>query len=136
MPAEISMLVATGQRTQDMRVMFVDDESNVLDALRRQSRKSAFEAYFAASGEDALTVLARTAMDVVVSDMRMPGIDGAELLERVSVLHPRTLRIALSGDAAADLRARASRTAHAWLSKPCSFADICATIAELRARPA
>lgn len=115
-----------------MRVLFVDDDAYVIEALRRQTRSSKVRAVFASSGMQALTILGSEAVDVVVSDMRMPDMDGAELLARVRDLQPQIMRIALSGDASPDLRERANAVAHAWLSKPCTFDRIRETIAALR----
>ena len=115
-----------------MRILFVDDEPHVLEALRRQSRVGGVEARFASGGEQALALLAGEAFDAVVSDMRMPGMDGAELLERIRALRPGMVRVALSGDAASTLRQRGEAVAHAWLSKPCSFQQIRDTLANLR----
>lgn len=115
-----------------MRVLFVDDESHVLEALRRQSRGAGFETCYAQSAELALAILAGEPIDVVVTDMRMPGMDGAALLERVRDQHPRILRIALSGDAPGQLRTRAEAVAQAWLEKPCSFSAIRQAILGLR----
>ena len=66
-----------------MRVLFVDDEPNVLDSIRRQLRKSV-DIHTAASGDEALRLLQELGpVALVVSDMRMPGMTGAELLARV-----------------------------------------------------
>jgi CheY-like chemotaxis protein len=115
-----------------MRILFVDDEPHVLEALRRQSRVGGVEARFACGAEQALAMIAGEPFDAVVSDMRMPGMDGAELLERVRAMRPGMVRVALSGDAASALRQRGEAVAHAWLSKPCSFQVIRDTLATLR----
>jgi len=66
------------------RVLFVDDDPNILAGIRRvlRSFRDDFELYFAENGKDALEIMAETAFDVVVSDMRMPGMDGADLLKK------------------------------------------------------
>jgi len=81
------------------RILFVDDEPNILAGLKRQlrSQRKEWEMAFAESGEAALDMLSETPFDVVVSDMRMPGMDGAELLNRVKERYPETVRIILSG---------------------------------------
>ena len=102
------------------RILFVDDEPNVLDGLRNLLRKQRhqWDMLFATSGKAALEELARAPVDVIVSDMRMPGMDGAELLGRVRELYPQTARIVLSGHAERDAIARVVSVAHQFLSKP------------------
>lgn len=102
------------------RILFVDDEQNVLDGLRNLLRKQrhVWDMTFALGGRAALDEMARAAVDVIVSDMRMPGMDGAELLTRVKEQYPQTARIVLSGHAERDAIARVIRVAHQFLSKP------------------
>ncbi len=102
------------------RILFVDDDPNVLEGLRNQMRKQrhVWEMLFATSGEAALEELARAPVDVIVSDMRMPGMDGADLLRRVRDLHPETARIVLSGHAEREAIARVITVAHQFMSKP------------------
>jgi HD-like signal output (HDOD) protein len=102
------------------RILFVDDEPNVLDGLRNLLRKQRHEwdMLFALGGQLALDELARAPVDVIVSDMRMPGMDGAELLTRVKALYPQTARIILSGHAERDAIARVLSVAHQFMGKP------------------
>jgi HD-like signal output (HDOD) protein len=103
------------------RILFVDDEPSLLEGLRRMLRpqRARWEMMFASGGEDALRMLEDSAFDVVVTDMRMPGMDGAQLLERVRDRFPCVVRIVLSGycDTASTLRA--VPVAHQFLQKPC-----------------
>lgn len=104
-----------------MRVLFVDDEPNVLDSIRRQLRKSV-DIHTAASGDEALRLLADLGpVALVVSDMRMPGMTGAELLARVSELYPDTVRMILSGQADLESTISAVNDGHIFrfLTKPC-----------------
>ncbi|MEN0110627.1 MAG: response regulator [Planctomycetota bacterium] len=103
------------------RILFVDDEPNVLSGLRRmlRSERSAWDMAFCDGGAAALERLAAEPADVVVTDMRMPGMDGAELLRRVRDRHPDTVRIVLSGHSDQELTLRAIGPAHQYLSKPC-----------------
>ncbi|HET6340312.1 MAG TPA: response regulator, partial [Polyangiales bacterium] len=80
-------------------VLFVDDEPLVLRALGRMVRplQNEFDAVFAANGAEALDQLAIKPIDVLVSDMRMPGMDGAALLAQVQRHFPATARVILSG---------------------------------------
>jgi HD-like signal output (HDOD) protein len=103
------------------KILFVDDEQAVLDGLRDMLRKQRKEWHmvFASGGEAALRELEKTQFDVVVSDMRMPGLDGAALLQRVKERYPATARIILSGQADRASVVRALPVAHQFLSKPC-----------------
>lgn len=102
------------------RILFVDDEPNVLAGLRNLLRKQRdrWEMLFAPSGKAALEEMATCPVDVIVSDMRMPGMDGAELLRLVKERYPRTVRIVLSGHAEREAVSRAISVAHQFLSKP------------------
>lgn len=80
-----------------MTVLCVDDEANILKSLQRLLQDPGYQLLFASSGEEALTVLATNSVDLVLSDMRMPGINGAELLEQVANKYPMTYRIILTG---------------------------------------
>lgn len=103
------------------RVLFVDDEANVLAGLRRmlRSQRKVWTMQFANGGEEALKLLETEEFDVIVSDMRMPGVDGAELLTRVAESHPSTIRLVLSGQSDHEKIFRAIGPAHQYMSKPC-----------------
>jgi putative nucleotidyltransferase with HDIG domain len=109
------------------RILFVDDEEQVLEGLRDTLRRqrNVWELEFALGGDAALAELAESHFDVVVSDMRMPGMDGAELLTRVADLSPDTARIILSGQTDLQAALRAARVAHQFLSKPCGGDELC-----------
>jgi HD-like signal output (HDOD) protein len=108
------------------RILFVDDEPHVLESLQDVLRpcRREWQMRFAGDGASALAELAEADYDVVVSDMRMPGMDGAELLGHVRRLHPSTVRIVLSGYAEVHIVARAASVAHRFLAKPCDVADL------------
>jgi len=103
------------------RILFVDDEPNLLDALRRMLRplRPQWDMAFALGAEEALKILETMPVDVVVTDMRMPGMDGAELLLRVHTYYPNALRIVLSGHFDVEAAMRAVPVAHQFLTKPC-----------------
>lgn len=102
-------------------ILFVDDEPMILDglltSLRRRRRDWAM--HFAPGGEEALALLDREPIDVVVSDMRMPGMDGVELLGRVRAARPDVVRIILTGQADGDQVIRSISVSHQYLTKPC-----------------
>ncbi len=103
------------------RILFVDDEKLVLDGLRRalRSMRKIVEMDFATGGHEALEAMSRQPFDVVVCDMRMPGMDGAQLLLKVKERYPSTIRIILTGQADDSATKRAIHVAHQFLMKPC-----------------
>ncbi len=103
------------------RILFVDDEPRVLRGLERSfyRMRDAWEMVFVEDGRSALELMAARSFDVVVTDMRMPGMNGSELLARVMELHPQTVRLVLSGHADGQLIHSCVGTAHQFLSKPC-----------------
>jgi EAL domain-containing protein (putative c-di-GMP-specific phosphodiesterase class I)/CheY-like chemotaxis protein len=78
-------------------LLLVDDEENNLRALQRVLRRDGYDIHTATSAQQALEVLAHTRISVIVSDQRMPGMSGTELLTRAKMLYPDTVRIILSG---------------------------------------
>jgi len=112
------------------RILFVDDESKILDGIRRMlhTERTRWDLQFAVGGEAALKACEAGAFDVVISDMRMPGMDGATLLGHIRDRFPSTARIILSGYAEVALATRAVPVAHRFLTKPCQAADLQATI--------
>jgi len=108
------------------RILFVDDEPRILEGLNRMLRphRHEWEMVFAAGGEQALAELEKAPFDVVVSDMRMPGIDGLALLTTVRERYPDAARIILSGFSEVDTALRTIPIAHQFLSKPCDAAVI------------
>ncbi|MFZ1130081.1 MAG: response regulator [Terriglobales bacterium] len=112
------------------RILFVDDESKILDGMRRMlySDRKRWEMEFADSGEAALEKCEAAKFDVVISDMRMPGMDGATLLGHICDRYPDTVRIILSGYSEVALTTRAVPVAHRFLAKPCNAAELQSTI--------
>lgn len=112
------------------RILFVDDESRILDGFRRMlhANRDRWEMQFVTDGEAALTACETGSFDVVISDMMMPGMDGATLLGLIRDRFPNTARIVLSGYAETGLTTRAISVAHRFLSKPCSTEDLQSTI--------
>jgi HD-like signal output (HDOD) protein len=103
------------------KILFVDDEANVLEGLKRMLRgmRAEWSVAFASGGIEALILLKREPFDVVVTDMRMPDLDGAELLSTVRQLFPHISRIILTGDCGREALLRLIPVAHRHLTKPC-----------------
>jgi HD-like signal output (HDOD) protein len=112
------------------RIIFVDDEQRVLDGIRRflYPMREDWHMSFAASGAQALEIMSRDPFDVIVTDVRMPGMDGTELLAQVKELHPGVVRIVLSGQSDRDLTLKTAVSAHQYLSKPCDADSLKLTI--------
>ena len=112
------------------RLLFVDDDVSILQGFKRSLRnmRNEWEMDFASSGSDGLQRLVMTDYDLVVSDMRMPDMNGADFLEKVAEQNPRTIRFILSGYADESLSLRTAVTAHQFLVKPCEIEQLVATI--------
>lgn len=112
-------------------LIFVDDEPKVLQGLQRQLRtmRNEWDMNFLESGQQALDFMATHPVDIVVSDMMMPGMDGSQLLTEVVKRHPQTVRIILSGHAEREAVLRLVGPAHQYLSKPCDADELRRAIA-------
>ncbi|WP_289029202.1 HDOD domain-containing protein [uncultured Paraglaciecola sp.] len=104
-----------------MKIMFVDDDTSILSAFKRAFYRSGWDIKYVKDGTEALELLESFQADFIITDMKMPGMNGAELLEQVSKLYPSAVRIVLSGHADEDLSVRASYVAHQWYDKPCNL---------------
>lgn len=103
------------------RILFVDDEPNILQGLKRTLRQQRHEwnMVFAEGGVQALELLAEQPYDAVVTDMRMPGMDGAQLLNEVKNRYPDIVRFVLSGHSDLELVMRSVGPSHQYMAKPC-----------------
>ncbi|MDB6159274.1 MAG: hypothetical protein JWO04_2980 [Gammaproteobacteria bacterium] len=125
------------------RILFVDDEPAVLAGLRTRLHRlhTKWEMQFVESGTVAIERMQERPCDVIVTDMRMPGMDGAKLLEIVNERWPETVRIVLSGYAELQQTVRLVSVAHQYLSKPCqpqqleNVIDRCLLLHELLNQP-
>lgn len=102
-------------------ILFVDDEKNVINGLKRMlfSMRKEWNLMFAESGASALEKMAENKIDVIVTDMRMPQMNGAQLLEIVREKFPQTIRMVLSGHSDDEMAIRSTRVAHQFIAKPC-----------------
>jgi putative nucleotidyltransferase with HDIG domain len=112
------------------RILFVDDEPKILEGLERMlhSQRHRWEMAFAPGAQAALVLLETAPFDVIISDMRMPGMDGAALLKIVRTRYPGMLRIILSGYTELSSAFTAVPVAHQFLVKPCDPAALRAAI--------
>ncbi|MEA2697069.1 MAG: hypothetical protein QOI66_1340 [Myxococcales bacterium] len=120
----------TGDPSLLLRVLFVDDERQVLDGLRNLLRRERerWDMVFAEGGQAALELVRSRPFDVVVCDMRMPGLDGPTLLAHIKAEFPAVVRVVLSGHADGETVHRALPVAQQYLSKPCSRDTLLHTI--------
>ena len=107
-------------------VLFVDDDPDVIAGYRRMlfSVKNIWSIFFASSGSYALDLLNRKKIDVIITDMRMPVMDGIQLLTKVRNEHPNIIRIILSGNQDELSTLRSTTLAHQFLNKPTSSDNI------------
>jgi response regulator RpfG family c-di-GMP phosphodiesterase len=113
------------------KILFVDDEPHVLQSIQRQLRKR-FTLEVAEGGADALRILKENGpFAVIVSDMRMPEMNGVELLSKVKDLYPNTVRMMLTGNADQETAMDAVNTGHIFrfLTKPCPPATFITSLA-------
>lgn len=117
---------AEAQVKAQAQILFVDDERPILNSLNRLFRPTGHKIHLANSGEEALALLEREHIDVVVSDMRMPGMDGAKLLSAVAQQWPATVRMLLTGyaDLTSAIEAINQGAIARYLTKPWDDADI------------
>ncbi|MBI5170721.1 MAG: HDOD domain-containing protein [Candidatus Eisenbacteria bacterium] len=115
-----------------VRILFVDDEPMVLDGIRRMliAQRNKWDMKFAVSGDVALQVCANSPVDIIVTDMRMPEMDGATLLENIAQQYPDMIRVVLSGHSELNAALRAMNVAHQYLAKPCDGPALLQTLTD------
>ncbi len=117
-------------------LLLVDDEPSVLSALRRLFRTQGYSILQAGTGAEALALLDAHSVDLVLSDMRMPAMDGASLLEAVRRRHPAVVRMLLTGyaDIASTVAAINRGEIHRYIAKPWDDADLLLVVREALTR--
>ena len=101
-------------------LLFVDDERNILSSMKRLFRPLGYHIHLASSGAEGLEILEREDIDLIVSDMRMPEMNGAEFLERAAQQWPNAMRILLTGysDLGSTVAAVNKGKIYRYVSKP------------------
>ncbi len=114
-------------------ILIVDDEKRMIKALQRMFMETDYRVHTALSGEEGLSLLGQEPVDLVMSDMKMPGMDGVEFLTRVKNLYPRTIRLMLSGysEEEAVFEALDQNIARHFLFKPWDHQQVLTTIKAL-----
>ncbi len=111
-------------------ILFVDDEIRIIRGIKRMmfDMQSDWEMFFVTSGQEALEIFEREKIDVIVSDMRMPGMDGGELLSKIMDISPETIRIILSGFSEQEATLRTVKVAQQFISKPANGEILVSTV--------
>ena len=114
------------------RLLFVDDEAMVLSGLRRSlhGMRDLWDMQFVESAEAALQALEKERYDAIISDMRMPLMDGADLLDQVKERYPDVVRMILSGQSSREAVYRSISPAHQYLSKPCDPQELSSRLSQ------
>jgi len=133
-----SLDTLTAEPAQAATLLLVDDEPSILSALRRLFRPQGYRVLTAEGGQAALDLVHGESIDLVISDMRMPGMDGAQFLEKVRQAQPHAARILLTGyaDIASTIAAINGGEIHRYIAKPWDDNDIQLVVREALARRA
>jgi response regulator RpfG family c-di-GMP phosphodiesterase len=118
--------------TSALSILFVDDEPSILSSLKRLFRPKGYQIHLAEGGKAALELMEQMSVDLVISDMRMPEMDGVQLLEQVRQRWPDTVRLLLTGyaDIASTIAAVNRGEIYRYISKPWDDADILLIVRE------
>jgi two-component system, probable response regulator PhcQ len=118
--------------TMQPRILIVDDQPDVLDILKEILSRGPYTVLSAPSGEEALALMGRHPIDVVISDERMPGMQGSEFLAVARQRHPDAMRIILTGHASVEATIRAINEGEIFrfLTKPVNNEDLHTAVAE------
>ena len=116
-----------------MKVLLVDDEERFVSVLAKRLRMRGFDADYAFTGEEALSMAAETEYDVMALDVKMPGIGGIQLKARLEELNPRARYIFVTGHGSLEDFSVGSSQASAYLSKPVDIDDLIGAIQECAA---
>ncbi len=129
---EMEPAAPTEEMEPPWSILFVDDEENILNALRRLFRPTGYKVTIAHSGAEALAALEQQPVDLIVSDMRMPQMNGAELLEQVRHRWPNTVRILLTGysDMSMTVDAINKGNIYRYISKPWDEGELLAAVSQ------
>ena len=119
-------------------LLCVDDEANILSSLRRLFRPHGYTVLTATGGAEGLEILGKQPVDLIISDMRMPGMDGAAFLAEARKRHPDTVRLLLTGYADMDSTIAAINAGQIsrYIAKPWNDQDVVLTVREALERKA
>ncbi|MCG8516579.1 MAG: response regulator [Pseudomonadales bacterium] len=120
MDSQVLAETTQSSKTKPFRLLFVDDEKAILSSLKRLMRRQDYDCYFAEDAQEGLAILEQEHIDLIVSDMRMPGMDGAAFLTEVKQRWPFSVRFLMTGfaDMQATINALNHGGIHRYISKP------------------
>ncbi|MDF1610821.1 response regulator [Stygiobacter electus] len=116
--------------SERIKILFVDDEKYILDGLKRMLafQRTKWDMFFVTNGNDAIEIALNNKIDVIITDMRMPIMNGAELLDNFHKNFPHTIRIILSGYSDYELILKTVKTSHQFLAKPINSDELITVI--------
>jgi len=121
----------TAESVTQPNILLVDDEEDLVILLAQRLRKREMHVLTATSGPEALILAARNRIDVAVIDLKMPGMDGVEIMQKLKAIHPTTEMIMFTGHGSTESALEVGRLeAFRYVMKPCPFDDLVATIRE------
>lgn len=112
------------------KILIVDDETAIQEALKMVFLREEYEVFVAGSAHEALAIMSHEPMDVVISDEKMPGMSGSELIAIVRKKYPDTIRIILTGHASIEsaIRAINKGEVYRFITKPCNSTELAITV--------
>ncbi len=117
------------------RILIVDDEASIRDLCARVLTRNGFQVTMVSTGEDAVRCLQDGPFDLVISDIRMPGISGVDVLATAKALYPTISVILITGFGTSEVLARANQSgADRILTKPFDALELLATVRKILAR--
>ena len=124
------METTVDEKKPTITILCVDDEKNILSSLRRLLRTEGYDIQLANSGAEGLDILSKMPVDLVLSDMRMPEMNGAQFLEKVYAQYPDTVRILLTGysEISSTIDAINKGSIYKYISKPWEEHDLKLTL--------
>ncbi len=121
--------------SEKIRLLFVDDEKKFLNATTRRLEVRNIEVFPFTRGEDALEATQNQKFDVALIDLKMPGMDGEELLRRIKQQHPRMEVVVLTGHGSLDSAKKMTREgAYEYLQKPCELDELISVLSQAYAK--
>ena len=113
-------------------IIIVDDSKEILSSFQRELRKEPYNVFYTNHGQEALEILSENSCKLIISDIKMPRMDGFELLSRVQELYPDMIRVVLSGhsDVKLILDLVNKGGIYRYLTKPCEIEDLKSTISQ------
>jgi DNA-binding NtrC family response regulator len=113
------------QNNPVIRILIVDDEHKLVEAFKKKLEKEGMEVFTALNGQEAISIIEQEALDVGLLDIKLPDVDGVELLARFKEVQPDAELIIITGHASADTAVRSIRLgAYDYLTKPCKLSEL------------